>query len=231
MMWRLIQLEWKKHTIWKYIRNAVIVTVTLLGVMMLIGSDPDTGKIVSQTGKSELHSLTELFLNMVYLVFTGIMLSTFVIGEYENKLINLMFSYPIKRQKIVLAKVLAVCIFNFIALFLSKLFICTVLAAVKGSDVTGISMGDLLFWMDAVWTAFVSVCSGCFSLLIGMKMKSSKAAVISSFVIMLAVMGATQGNVLSCTSADSMIAYAAQIVGACMAVFLSTRRIEAEDVN
>ena len=49
------------------------------------------------------------------------MLVSFVVGEYENKLIGLMFSYPIKRKKILLSKVLAVCIFNFAALLLSKL--------------------------------------------------------------------------------------------------------------
>ena len=44
------------------------------------------------------------------------MLSTFVVSEYENKLIHLMFSYPIKRRTIMASKILAVCIFNFIAL-------------------------------------------------------------------------------------------------------------------
>ena len=121
-MLKLIQLEWKKHTVFKYIRNAVIITAVLLGLLFLIASDPGTGKIVAQTGKSEIHSLTDMFMNMAYLVFTGAMLSTFVIGEYENKLIQLMFSYPIKRQKIILSKVLAVCIFSFTALILSKPF-------------------------------------------------------------------------------------------------------------
>lgn len=231
MMLKLIQLEWKKHAVWKYIRNAVIVTAALLGLVMLIASDPDTGKIVAQTGKSEIHSLTELFFNMAYLVFTGAMLSTFVISEYENKLIHLMFSYPVKRQKIMLAKVLSVCIFNFAVLLLSKLLVYAVLLMTKTAPVTGIYTGELSFWIGTILTTFISTCSGCFSLLIGMKMKSSKAALISAFVIMLVVMGVTQGNVLPYTSAIGFIAYAVQIAGAFATVFLSTHSVETEDVN
>ena len=37
---------------------------------------------------------------MAFLVFTGIMLSVFIVSAYKNKTINIMFSYPIKRQKI-----------------------------------------------------------------------------------------------------------------------------------
>lgn len=42
----------------------------------------------------------ELFTNMAYLIFTGVMLSTFIVSAYKNKTMNLMFSYPIKRQEI-----------------------------------------------------------------------------------------------------------------------------------
>lgn len=230
-MLKLIHLEWKKHTLWKYIRNAAIVTAALMGLLMLISSDAGTGKIVAQTGKSEIHSLTEMFLNMAYLVFTGAMLSTFVVGEYENKLIQLMFSYPIKRRKIMAAKILAVCIFNFAALLVSKLLVYGVLIATKSADVLGIHMGDLSFWTGTLLGRIISICSGCIPLLIGMKMKSSKATLISAFVIMLVVLGMTQGNILPYSSFMGMIYYAAQIFLAFAAIVLAAYGIETEDIN
>lgn len=230
-MLKLIHLEWKKHTLWKYVRNAAIVTIALLGLLMLISSDDGTGKLVAQTGKSEIHSLTEMFLNMAYLVFTGAMLSTFVVSEYENKLIHLMFSYPIKRRKIMVSKVLAVCIFNFIALLVSKLLVYGVLMVTRSPEALGIQMGELSFWTGTLLGAVISICSGCISLLVGMKMKSSKAALISAFVIMLAVMGVTQGNILPYTSFMSVMAYAAQVILAAAAIGLATYNIETEDIN
>lgn len=230
-MLKLIRLEWKKHTLWKYVRNAAIVTAALLGLLMLISSDAGTGKMVVQTGKSEIHSLTEMFLNMAYLVFTGAMLSTFVVSEYENKLIHLMFSYPIKRRKIMVSKILAVCIFNFFALLVSKLLVYAVLVAARSAEALGISMGDLSFWIGTLLGAIISVCSGCIPLLVGMKMKSSKAALISAFVIMLAVLGVTQGNVLPYNSFMGMMYYAVQILLAVVAVVAATYGIETEDIN
>lgn len=230
-MLKLIRLEWKKHTLWKYIRNAGFVTLALLGLLMLISSDAGTGKIVAQTGKSEIHSLTEMFLNMAYLVFTGAMLSTFVVSEYENKLIHLMFSYPIKRRKIMLSKILAVCIFNFIALLVSKLLIYWVLVITRSAEALGIYMGDLSFWIGTLLGAVTSIGSGCISLFVGMKMKSSKAELISAFVIMLAVLGITQGNILPCNSFMGMMYYAAQILLAGVTVILATYGVETEDVN
>lgn len=230
-MLKLIHLEWKKHTLWKYIRNTAIMTAALMGLLMLISSDASTGKIVVQTGKSEIHSLTEMFLNMAYLVFTGAMLSTFVMNEYENKLIHLMFSYPIKRRKIMVSKILAVCIFNFAALLVSKLLVYTVLIITRSSGALGIYMGDLSFWTNALLGAAISVCSGCIPLLAGMKTKSSKATLIFSFVIMFVVLGVTQGNILPYHSFMGMLCYAAQILLAAIAVILATYGIETEDIN
>lgn len=217
MMLKLIQLEWKKHALWKYIRNAAITTAVLIGMLMLIASDSSTGEIVSETGKSTIHSLAEMFTNMAYLVLTGVMFASFVVTEYENKLM--------------LAKIFFVFIFNFIALLLSKLLVYIILIITKGTEATAIDTGDLSFWSSLILSAFLSICSSCFALVVGMKMKSSKACVISSFVVMLVILGITQGNVIPYLSISGTIAYLVQIVGAFFAVSLSIHNIEIEDVN
>ena len=212
MMLKLIRLEWKKHALWKYIRNAAITTAAFIGLLILIASDPSTGEMVLETGKSTIHSLTEMFMNMAYLVFTGVM-------------------FPIKRKKIMLAKIFSVFLFNFIVLLLSKLLIYLILIITKGTEATGIYTDDLSFWSNTILSAFLSICSSCFALVVGMKMKSSKACVISAFVVMLVILGITQGNVISYLSVNGTIAYLMQIAGAFLALFLSIHNIETEDVN
>ena len=105
MMLKLIKLEWKKNNIGKHIRDALILTGVLclfLFALAFLGiaNDPDTGVPDAAPGNNTISAPIELFTSMAFLVFTGIMLSVFIVSAYKNKTINIMFSYPIKRQKI-----------------------------------------------------------------------------------------------------------------------------------
>ena len=135
-MLKLIRLEWKKNNVGKYIRNVVIMSALIcLFIFALcylgIANDPDTGVPDAVPGNSAISSSIELFTSMAFLVFTSVMLSTYIVSAYKNKTMNLMFSYPIKRQKILVSQMLAVWIFNFVALVLTKLLIygCLLLGA------------------------------------------------------------------------------------------------------
>ncbi len=93
---------------------------------------------------------------------------------------------------------------------------------------TAIDLGAVSFWGSAIVSAFLSLCASCFALAVGMKMKSSKACVISAFVVMLVILGITQGNVIPYFSASGAVAYLVQIVGAILAVFVSIHNVETE---
>lgn len=119
-MLKLIRLEWKKNNVGKYIRNVVIMSALIcLFIFALcylgIANDPDTGVPDAAPGNSAISSSIELFTSMAFLVFTSVMLSTYIVSAYKNKTMNLMFAYPIKRQKILVSQMLAVWIFNFVA--------------------------------------------------------------------------------------------------------------------
>ena len=127
-MLKLIKLEWKKNNIGKYIRNAVILAIILCTFLFAlaylgIANDPDTGVPDAAPGNEMISSSIELFTGMSFLVFTGVMLASFIVTAYKNKTMNLMFSYPIRRQKILVSQMLAVWIFNLIALILTKLLV------------------------------------------------------------------------------------------------------------
>lgn len=100
-MLKLIRLEYEKGNITKHIRNAAIMTLVLL--LFLIITAGDAGADTTSMGfyeKSIINAAVELYSNMSYIVFTGVMLAVFIIEEYEKGTINLMFSYPIKRKKV-----------------------------------------------------------------------------------------------------------------------------------
>lgn len=129
-MIKLIKLEWKKNDIAKYIRNAVILAAVLclfIAALSYLGiaNDPDTGIPDAAEGYDTISSPIELFTSMSFLVFTSVMLASFIVSAYKNKTMNLMFSYPIKRQKILVSQMIAVWSFNFTALVLTKLLLYT----------------------------------------------------------------------------------------------------------
>lgn len=226
---KLIRLEWKKNNILKYIRNAGITTVVLLLFMIMAARELETEETIEMYGKGMLDSSVGMFVHMSYIIFTGVMIATFIIGAYEKKTMNLMFSYPIKRSKIILAKVYAVWIFNFLAMVSSKIIIYLVLILTKsfiGITAESIPIGDLSFWLDIILSSMAMVSVSFVALLIGLKTKSSRATIVASVIIVCF----TQGNIGSATLANNIPFYVILLAVAIGAVYLSICNIETKDL-
>ncbi len=198
-MLKLIKLEWKKNNIGKYIRNALILAGCLcLFIFALaflgIANDPD-GTLDAAEGMNAISAPIELFTSMSFLIFTSIMLSSFIVSAYKNKTMNLMFSYPIKRQKILASQMLAVWLFNFAALVLTKLavYLCIFAGSkcMPSSFFIDFNMGDLSFYLQLILKSGVIVSMSFIALFIGMIKKSSKTTIVTSFLLIFL----TQANV------------------------------------
>lgn len=208
-MIKLIKLEWKKNNIAKYIRNAIILAA-LLGLFMFalaflgIANDPD-GTLDAAEGLDAISVSIELFTSMSFLVFTSVMLSSFIVSAYKNKTMNLMFSYPIKRQKILASQMLAVWIFNFAALVLTKLalYLCVYAGSkfMPSSFLIDFNIGSLFFYIQLIIKSVVIVSMSFIALFVGMIKKSSKTTIVTSFLLIFL----TQANVGDLTLRDNAI--------------------------
>lgn len=208
-MLKLIRFEWKKNNTGKYIRGSIIMAL-LLGLFIFalaflgIANDPD-GTLDAAPGTDVISAPIELFTSMAFLVFTSVMLASFIVSAYKNKTMALMFSYPIKRQKILASQMIAVWSFNFIALILTKLaiYLCISIGAgfIPSSFVIDLSMGSLSFYVQLVLRSVVTVSMSFIALFVGMALKSSKATIITSFLLILL----TQANIGDLTMADNAV--------------------------
>lgn len=235
-MFKLIQLEWKKNNTGKYIRNAIIMSALIcLFIFALcylgIANDPDTGIPDSAPGKSAVSSSIELFTSMAFLIFTSVMLATYIVSAYKNKTMNLMFSYPIKRKKILISQMLAVWIFNFTALMLTKLLIYGVIFLGSQFMVSSFpldyNMASTGFYIQLILKSIVIVTMSFIALFIGMAMKSSKAAIVSSFLLIFL----TQANVGDFSLSDNVILPVALMILSLIFAFLSIHNVETKDLN
>lgn len=228
-MWKLIKLEWKKNNILKYMRNAAIMTGILLIFIIAAAGELETAATVEVYDRSMLSAAVELFVHMSYIIFTGVMLAAFVVGAYEKKTINLMFTYPIRRQRILLSQIAAVWIFNFAVMVLSKLLICGALLLTRPFthiSAADIRFGDISFWVDILLGSAAMVSISYIALPVGLKMRSSRAAIVAAVIIVCF----TQGNIGTFTLVNNMLFYALLLAAAVAAVFLSVHNVETRDV-
>lgn len=234
-MLKLIKLEWKKNNIGRYMRNAVILAAVLCLFMFAlaylgIANDPDTGIPDAAPGNNTMSAPIELFTNMSFSIFTGVMLASFIVSAYKNKTMNLMFSYPIKRQKILVSQMLAVWIFNFVALVLTKLLLYGCILAgshfMVSSFPLDFNMASLGFYIQVLVKSVVIVTMSFIALFIGMAMKSSKATIISSFLLILL----TQGSIGDLTMANNAVFQVILTLISLVFAFLSISGAETKDL-
>lgn len=206
-MLKLIRLEWKKNHIKTYIRSAAI-TAVLLGLFIFalaflgIANDPD-GTLDAAPGTDTISAPIELFTSMAFLIHTSVMLSAFIVSAYKNKTMNLMFSYPIKRQKILASQMIAVWTFNFLALTKLAIYLWVFLGArsMQSSFAIDFDMGSLAFYIQLVLKSVTIVSMSFIALFVGLAAKSSKAAVVTSFLLIFL----TQANVGDFTMSDNAV--------------------------
>lgn len=234
-MLKLIKLEWKKNHIGKYIRYALILSAVLCMFIFAqaylgIANDPDTGVPDVAPGHNNISSPIELFTSMSFLVFTSVMLSSFIVSAYKNKTMILMFSYPIKRQKILISQMLSVWIFNFAALIITKLLIysCILLGSnfMVSSFPLDFNMASVGFYVQLIVKSAVIVTISFIALFIGMAMKSSKATIISSFLLIIL----TQANIGDLTMANNTVFPVILTIISLVFAFLSIHGVETKDL-
>ncbi|MDE7310717.1 MAG: ABC transporter permease [Eubacterium sp.] len=233
-MLKLIRLEWNKNNVGKYIRNACILAAVLcLFVYALaflgIANDPD-GTLDAVEGMDTISSPIELFTSMSFLVFTGVMLASFIVSAYKNKTMDLMFSYPIKRQKILASQMAAVWIFNFTALVVTKLLIygCIAIEARRMQSSFGIDfdMGSAGFYIQLLIKSAVIVSMGFIALFVGLKMRSQAAVIVTSFVLILL----TQANIGDYSLAGNAVFPLLLVAVSVMFAVLSVWNVEERDL-
>lgn len=231
-MWKLIRLEWKKYHMRKYIiKQAVIIVVVglLLFAMCYYVPIDELGTSESVPELENMAVQIDLLTNFVFLIFTCSMLSSFIIKAYKNKTQSLMFCYPISRKKIILSQMMAVWIFCSAALFLGKLFICLLLA-LSSRVKTGLPLGyDMLsvnFYLQIILKTVLTVTLAFIPLYIGKLKMSSRAVIITSFLL-FSVMN---GNIGDLTLRANMILPAFLFGVSLICGFLTVHNVEREDV-
>jgi len=174
-----------------YIISSIIVSIVMLCFLFLFAYAPQIDSndkdLSFFAGYKNIISLFSMFNMFVFAILGSVMYSKFVIEDYmDNKLI-LLFSYPIPRKKVLLSKIVLVGGFMVLAMILSLLF----------NFVTFISLDYFLKWMnDSFSMAFFvelieksilmtisAFCVSFFACALGFIKKSVPTTIVSAMVL------------------------------------------------
>lgn len=175
-MIKLINLEIKKFKLIKYWKGVLGAN---LGFIIFIGMVYFLNKVEEEIPFDNFEMASTIISAVVsatFIIFASVILAKLVIDEYKNKSIDLMFTYPISRKKIMSAKLIIVMVFTFMTVLFSTLFLN---GLVYIMDVTfDILPGDISIQelINSVWKsffiAFAAAGLSLIPLLIGMLRKS-----------------------------------------------------------
>lgn len=229
-MIKLINLEIKKFKLMKYWKGVLGAN---LGFIIFIGMVYFLNKVEEEIPFDNFEMASTIISAVVsatFIIFASVILAKLVIDEYKNKSIDLMFTYPISRKKIMSAKLIIVMVFTFMTVLFSTLFLNGLVYII---DVTfDILPGDISIQelINSVWKsffiAFAAAGLSLIPLLIGMLRKSSSATIVSSiFLVTLTSSVSNNFTFSSVMTVSISLALLGIIIG-----WLSIRNVEKTDL-
>ena len=195
-MWNLIRMEIKKVPLKPHIAgllaaNFIIFLLSVFTSSLLTAS----GNISTLLGFAPVQldtvTLAAMLVRATLIVWEAVLISVFVIEEYRNKTISLLFTYPISRTKLITAKLILICGIMLLFHVLSNIFqYATIFLASKCFDFVTFSFGNI---MTQAVTTISAILLGLLPLYVGMIKKSAIATVVSSIII-VAIASNSQGS-------------------------------------
>ena len=229
-MIKLINLEIRKFKLMNYGKGVLGAN---LGFILFISIVYFLNKVEEEIPFDNFEMATTIIgavVSATFIIFASVILAKLVIDEYKNKSIDLMFTYPISRKKIMTAKLIIVIVFTFTTVLFSTLFLQ---GLVYIMDVTfDILPGDLTIqdFIQSVWKSFfIALAAAGLSLiplLFGMLRKSSSATIVSSiFLVTLTSSVSNNFTFFSVMTVSFLLALLGIIIG-----WLSIRNVEQTDL-
>ena len=194
-MRNLVKLELKRVSLKSHFIGLLAANIVIVLLSGFTSSLLNAGGGVAVTGlpPAQLDTLTlaTMLVRATLIVWEAVLISVFIVEEYRNKTINLLFTYPVQRGKLIAVKIILICGVMLLFHALSGVFQFTCLSvASKYFPFVTVSPANLI--TQAV-TALSAVLLGLLPLYVGMIKKSTIATIVSSFAI-AAVVSNSQGS-------------------------------------
>lgn len=206
-MLKLFRLEWQKNNLSSYLKGLAICIVAIFVAVTLMswGSKSENEPM----NFAEFMSLSDVLIRITFTIFSSVILSRLVIDEYKSKMIQVLFTYPLQRKKILQAKLSIVFVFCFMSIIITTFLINLLtyfLNPMIGLFESPVHVADIMTQIPAtVINAFMIAGISLIPLWFGMRKKST-ASTITSAVIIGFIINSTVSDGNSSTSLFQFLA-------------------------
>lgn len=227
-MLKLICLELKKTKIGVYIKAGLIANLVMMVMVYLIGNDAN-----DPINSHEMaYNLIDIFTKAVFTIFAAVLISSYIIDEYRNKTITVMFMYPINRKRLIAAKLIIISVFTFISILMSDIILSIFYEFLNNlTHLTNEQLtGDMILKQlgSYVLSSFEFTGISLISMYFGMRKKSGSSAIISSMIIAV-LLGSNVGFADFTLGSLLPVSFTLAAAGILVAYF-TIRNIEHKDV-
>jgi len=230
-MLHLMKLELKKFKLGWYVKRAIIANIVILALMIFVS-------IIAQVeGDAEIRNpetillMASTIVRATFIVFGSVLIARLIIGEYKNKTILLMFSYPINRKKMMTSKLAIAAIVTFITVIVSNILVVGVFFGIdsyfsilpNSFTVDQLMQEGIKLVPLAIATAGMSL----IPLYFGMRKRSVPTTIVSSLIVVTIAMN---GNPEFSTATFLPLQLALAAIGVVIAYY-GIKNIEKEDIT
>ncbi|MBV7391965.1 ABC transporter permease [Enterococcus alishanensis] len=233
-MIKIMKLEWQKNHLAKYIKTTVISTIVIFAVTAFMAIVSKNQSELMFTDFTTYMSFVNIIIRVVFVIFSAVLLSRLVVDEYKNKTIQVLFTYPVNRLKVMQSKLYLIVGFCFLSILFATLVIsCLTLLLNPTLELfpKAMTSQDIVETIPSL--ALVSLMTACLSLIplyFGMKKKSTSTTITWGVIIGLLV-NATVSDGSSTVNLGQMLVV--PVILACVGLliaYLSFRQINNQDI-
>ncbi|KAA8786194.1 ABC-type transport system involved in multi-copper enzyme maturation permease subunit [Paenibacillus sp. 4624] len=236
MLLKLIRLEWRKHRFARNFVGAGIANISILLFMIMIGVTDLGAEDYALADYHGAFMLIDTFSRAVFIIFAGSLISKLIISEYRDKTMNVMFTYPIKRHKIIAAKLTLVFIFTFVMIMFTDILMGVLLLTANQyygfiTEPLGLAaLGQLV--LKYTISSLSAAAMALIPLFFGMRKHSVTATMVASIFLVLIVCSGFSGSSGPTMSVNNIIVIPLTLgaIGLWIAA-LSMTRLETKDLN
>ena len=232
-MLKLIRLEWRKHRFARNLTGAGIAMLSILLFLIMIGVTDLGAEDYAFASYEDSFILIDTFARAVFIIFSGALISKLIISEYRDKTMNVMFTYPIKRHKIIAAKLMLIFLFTFAMIMLTDAVMGVLLLTANHLyDFITEPLSTAVLWkmiVKYIISAFSASAMALIPLFFGMRKHSVTATMVASILLVFVVCSGFNGPTFSVNSII-VIPLTLGAIGLWIAA-LSMIRLETKDMS
>ncbi|MBP2001668.1 ABC-type transport system involved in multi-copper enzyme maturation permease subunit [Paenibacillus shirakamiensis] len=186
-MFKLIQLEVRKHKLFSYLKSIIIANLIIIATLALMYVTSETVDDLMFTSLDEAFKIIHILVKAVFMIFTAMIIVRVLIEEFKMKTIQVMFMYPLSRRQIILAKVMVIFSFALITISVSEVVLEGLLLGVN--SIFPILTGEVtapFIWRELMNIVMSSLAAAGISLIpiyFGMRKYSVSLTFISGIIL------------------------------------------------